>query len=238
MAGWHAKATGGYTRTSKEGTDNANMMCVALLDEGWSLSSVCAMLGNGAGESGLNPWRWESDDVPTVAEFQSWTSEQARSHGYGIFSFTPADKYVNSVNASQFSKWYGPNFSDRKGKASDGEAQTRYFIQTVASAWSHNLHDYYYDNFDEIGVNIDLFYDMTFDEFISGYRNGAEIPLAYLVGAFELCYEKPADWAAASSYQTRCENAVYWLTYFRETPPTPFIPTKKKMPLWMMMWWY
>ena len=219
---WHAKATGGYDRDSQEALDNSTMMCLALMSTGWSIKAVAALLGNGAGESGLNPWRWESDYVPTVAEFQGWTYQQARFHGYGIFGFTPASSYINSTNEQAFSQYgYAPNFSDRAGNASDGEAQTRYFISTVSQNWTHDRYSYYADNFSAIGVNISAFYYLTFDQFKTGIDgNGNEIPIENLTGAFELCYEKPADWAAANSYAYRVSNAQYWYDYFINNPPS------------------
>lgn len=219
---WYAKRIGGYDRTSTEALANANMLANALRSDGWCTKAIAALLGNGAGESGLNPWRWESDYVPTYNEFANWSASQAQSHGYGLFGFTPASSYINSTNASQYSQWYAPNFSDRPGNASDGEAQTRYFKSTVSSNWLHNLFYYYDDNFVAIGVDISTFYWLTFDQFKSGYDgNGNEMTLAELTGAFELCYEKPADWAAANSYNYRVSNAEYWYSVLEPTPPTP-----------------
>lgn len=214
---WHAKVRGGYSRDTQEALDNARMMAAVMRTQGWSLKAIAAMLGNGAGESGLNPWRWESDDVPTYSEYQSWSSEEARSHGYGLFGFTPASKYIEGGKSYE---GYAPNFSDRAGNASDGAAQTSYFSATVGSSWSHSNYSYYADDFAEIGVDINDFYYISFDEFKAG---GSSI--ANLTGAFCLCYEKPADWAAASSYTTRVNNANYWynklgaLVWTRNTLP-------------------
>ena len=220
---WHAKSTGGYDRTSQEALDNAYMLATALVSEGWTLQAIAALLGNGAGESGLNPWRWESDYVPTYNEFLGWSGQVAQQHGYGIFGFTPASSYINSANEQAFANYgYAPNFSDRAGSPSDGEAQSRYFITTVAANWTHNLFNYYVDDFSAIGINISAFYYLTYDQFKTGKdSNNNDIPLADLTGAFELCYEKPADWAAASSYNYRVSNANYWYQVLILNPPTP-----------------
>ena len=220
MCAWHAKVTGAYARDSQEALDNVKMIAQALLGEGWSHYSVAALLGNGAGESGLNPWRWESDYVPTYNEFLSWQGSVAQQHGYGLFGFTPASSYINSNNEQTYTRYgYAPNFSDIAGNARDGEAQLRYFITTVSPNWTHYLYSYYWDNFNDIGVNIDNFYFMTFSEFTSGKdANDNDIPLDYLTGAFELCYEKPADWAAASSYNYRVSNAQYWYDVIKDIP--------------------
>lgn len=220
---WNAKQTGSYDRASVEGQENADMIASVLASAGFSIAAISALMGNGAGESGLNPWRWESDYVPTYSEFANWSYEQARVHGYGLFGFTPASTYINSANQSQYAEYgYGPNFSDRAGNPEDGEAQTLHFSNTVEANWVHNLYNYYLDDFAGIGVDINDFYFLTFEEYKTGlYSDNTEIPLEFLTGAFELCYEKPADWAAASSYQYRVSNAIYWYTYFQGHPPSP-----------------
>jgi len=122
---WHCKARGGYSYTSDDGYDNMAEMCSKLmLDYGWTLEACCGMLGNVAGEGGLNPWRWEDDNV------QSYSSAQTTSKGMGLIGWTPARKYCDPTN-SFFPEWdlstfrgYGPNFSDRQGNRLDGNAQT------------------------------------------------------------------------------------------------------------------
>ena len=55
---WHAKPMGSYSMKSTEGNDNACLICSRLmLDFGWTLEACCGMLGNIAGEGGLNPWQ-------------------------------------------------------------------------------------------------------------------------------------------------------------------------------------
>lgn len=220
---WHANVTGGYDRTSQEALDNAYMLATSLVSEGWTLQSIAALLGNGAGESGLNPWRWESDYVPTYNEFLSWQGQTAQQHGYGIFGFTPASSYINSNNEQTYGRYgYAPNFSDIAGRPSDGAAQTMYFITTVSANWTHNLYNYYADDFSAIGVDISTFYYITYDQFKAGKDGGGnDLSLAELTGAFELCYEKPADWAAANSYNYRVSNATYWYQVLEDNPPTP-----------------
>lgn len=235
---WHCKRTGSYTTSSIEGQDNANEIASYLLGIGWVLSAICAFLGNGAGESGLNPWRWESDNVPTRSTFENWTPTEASTHGYGLLQFTPANKYINNSNQSAYTALgYGPNFADRVGSLSDGTAQLAFFADTFASSWLHGLYNYYYDDFQNINVDINDFYYISDAQFILGQDDqGRSTSIDNLVGAFELCYERPADWAAAQSYQNRVVNAWNWWYYFQSYPPTPPTPQrKKKMPLWMLL---
>lgn len=223
---WYAKTTGGYSKTSTEGQANAAELTQALYALGWCPEAIAAMLGNGAGESGLNPWRWEGDAVqPTNGNL---------SIGYGIFQFTPASKYINNTTATQYRKYgYAPNFSNRAGQPSDGAAQTRWFGDHVGNDFKYELYGYYADDFAGIGVDISTFYYTTYDNFINGTdNNGNPLTLAQLVGVFELCYERPADWAAASSYWSRVSEAQWWYEHLPE--PEPPGPDPEDFPYWIL----
>lgn len=52
---------------------------------GITTNAICGMLGNFHVESGLNPGRWENDNVNDM------------DHGYGLVQFTPASEYINLV---------------------------------------------------------------------------------------------------------------------------------------------
>ena len=248
---WCNKSTGGYNTGSGEGRTNANKVVDILQPLGFSLSSICAILGNIQGESGLNPWRWQSDYVPTVSEFQNWTSAQAVLHGYGLFQYTPANKYINSTNYNTYyGLGYAPNFSDQTGGQYDGSAQLEYFNDTFSSSWisAQGNFNYYNNEFLLIGVDISAFYWTSYSDFKTGIKNGVQMPLDHLTGAFELCYERPNNVGAAQSYGSRCNYAQIWWDYFQQEPPTPdpdppLPPTPPtppynppgKMKLWMML---
>ena len=229
---WHAKATGGYARTSTEAIENASLLASALYNIGWCKKSVCALLGNGAGESGLNPWRWQGDYIASSTELATWTIEQLRQHGYGIFQFTPPTKYINSTNEVVYqSDGYSPNLSDSPGTAQDGNAQTVFFQDNVSQDWRPaDLYGYYYDNFINIGINISSWYYTNYQKFIAGTdNNDDDLTLYELVGVFELNYERPRDDYAASSYQYRCDNADYWMGIIPDPGPTP-----GNIPIWLL----
>lgn len=214
---WHAKIYGGYSTTSTEAVENVREMFNVLSSQGWSAGAIAAMLGNGAGESGLNPWRWQNDEV--LATTDTYYINNQTAHAYGLFQFDPAGKYINSSYAQALST-YGPNFSDRTGRASDGDAQTRFMAQQIPNDWSSNLYNYYADDFAAIGVDISTFYYMTFDAF----KAGTGYSIAQLTGAYELKYERPGDTYAASSYAHRVSSAEYWYNVIQgwgPVPPTP-----------------
>lgn len=244
---WYAKPTGGYASGSAEAEANVTEMAAYLFWDAtptWSIYAIAAMLGNGAGEGGLNPWRWEADQVPTYAEYQAWTPTQALSHGYGIFGFTTASRYIDNAQAQAF-PGYGPNFSDRAGLATDGAAQTFFMQMEAPSNWASQswVESYYGQVFlDELGMQVSRF-NIPYSDFVAADES---VSFFNLVGAFELHYEKPAAYwtnpqtgvvqhPATDSIGYRYNAARNWLQWLQEHPPGPIHRKRKGLPLWMML---
>lgn len=238
MSTWHAKTAdmSGYLPiTSPECRDNGTEMARVFYNAGWSLLAISAALGVWSHESGLNPWSWEGAHTPTVSEFQSWTPQQARVHGYGLAGFTPPSLYINQDNASL--EGYAPNFSDRPGQPSDGNAQTLFLTSLVERGWTHNLYNYYNNAFNASGLwprdYISRFYWMTFEEFKTEHRS-----IDDLTGALLLCFGKGNAEGSALSLASRQQDAQGWYEYFTENPPGPPGPTPaqyKSMPIWFYL---
>ena len=227
---WYAKPTYGYVDSSIEAHANALSIAEIMYAAGWIKECVCAAIGNASqGESNLNPWRWENNYIPTYSEFLNWTAAQAQTHGYGLFQFTPANKYINSQNQSLYPSSYHPNFSDSTGQAIDGDAQVRYLTDTgIYTDWMAASYAYYYNAFMNVGVDITPWYDTTLANFFNGVdNNGNALTLAQLTGVFELCYERPGDTYAANSYAARVSSAEYW---YNELPNPPTPSQYNKMP--------
>lgn len=229
---WYAKTIGAYADTSAEAIANAKEITALLYSGGFSKSAVAAILGNMAWEGGFNPWRWGDpvyiDFVPSYQQFQNWTYAQSLEHGYGLFQYTPANKYINNNSASLYPTAFYPNFSDLHGRPEDGEGQVLWFLANGQREWSDGLYNYYADNFSAIGVNISPWYHTTYANFIRGVNNsGVVLDLASLTGCFELCYERPNDSAAANSYYNRVNSANYWYGII-PNPPSPSF--NKSMP--------
>lgn len=125
VSAWQAKQTGGYARTDPEALQNALCTYRKLSALGWSLNAICGVYGNMEAESGYNPWRWESDDVPSYPS--------TPSYGYGLPQFTPSSKYISDSHAQSYAG-YSPNWSDHAGTPNDGDAQLEFI---------HNYADYY-----------------------------------------------------------------------------------------------
>lgn len=150
---WHAKSIGPYANLSEEATDNAQEIASILIDVfGWTLEAAAGAIGNMYYESGLNPWRWESNHLLTKQQAidgyvpSGWNY----SPGYGLIGWTPARKYqINNASTSGGIIWfpnydqesypgYGPNWSDVAGNIADGAAQVT-LLATAMSRGSGNI---------------------------------------------------------------------------------------------------
>ena len=136
-ASWHAHTYGGYSRTSNEAFENAICTYRKLSSAGWTLNAICAVYGNMEAESGYNPWRWESDSVPSYPS--------TPSYGYGLPQFTPSGKYISSSYAQGY-QGYAPNWSDHQGNANDGDAQLQ-FIDEHADYYSTSAYPLSYSEY-------------------------------------------------------------------------------------------
>ena len=122
---WHNKNTGAYAEGTTEFEENCNEIWHVLEPLGWTKNAVSAICGNFAHEGGMNPWRWESDNVLNYGNPAIATS---RTNGYGLAQFTPPGKYILDSRAQTLSG-YGPNYSDYPGSSNDGEAQVLFIDQ-------------------------------------------------------------------------------------------------------------
>lgn len=70
--------------TEEQMETNAVYIYNSMSSTGWSLESICGMLGNMQVESTLNPGRWEND-LP---------ESEPTGHGYGLVQWTPYTNYT------------------------------------------------------------------------------------------------------------------------------------------------
>jgi hypothetical protein len=185
---WVNQKYGGFSQSSAGAESNVIMFRDILQPIGWSLSAIAALAGNSEYEGGLNPWRWESDDVLSYGDPLIDTSY---SHGYGLFQFTPAGKYISDTRAQALTG-YGPNYDDVTGSQNDGTAQLL-FVNSYA--------DYYPTST----------YPLTFAEF----KTSNQTP-EYLAAAWVYNYERPAD--PAATITGRQTAARYWYDFLGGQP--------------------
>lgn len=71
---------------------NAIYIYNALIVDGWTLESICAMLGNMQVESSINSGRWENDVV----------GGDPTAHGYGLVQWTPYTNYTDWATSNGY----------------------------------------------------------------------------------------------------------------------------------------
>lgn len=195
---FHCKSTGGFAKESEQAYDNAMNIYYTLSNLGWSVNAICGLLGNIGTESGYNPWRWQSDKVPSTQEWPTWEL------GYGFVQFTPPKKYIGNTTAMRY-QGYGPNLSDSEGSYWDGYAQLQFvndnvdggYIKTsaypytysefkastddaatLARAWMHNYErPASYDTEDQRAADAAYWYDK-----LAGIQVGHSVTVDFLGG--------------------------------------------------------
>lgn len=199
---WHAKNTYGYLKESAEAIDNATEIANQLTGYGWTLAAIAAALGNQEGESGYNPWRWQSEDI--LSTNSPWIDKREPNvgHAYGLFQQDPAGKYIHRPYAMALPT-YAPNFSNQAGQPHDGNAQVNY-LHWICS--DPNGGEW------ESSGGRGHQYKMPYSDFITNSRGQS---IAFLTRTFFYGYER-GTWG-----ENRVTAANYWYEYFSGHPPTP-----------------
>lgn len=220
---WCAKPSGVYGYTSTEGRANIYEINTFFNNRGYTLESQAGIIGNVFGESGLNPWRWQSD-------------KYNRSGGYGLFQFTPAKNYIDGYSHIEH---YAPNLSTSSitsgASPTDGIAQLTVF-DSGAWGWKSSCWRTYWDK-----DSYPSLYAVR-NEILNIYGNGSSLTMSqfkdidnvyYATFAFLACFEGPA----VPNLSKRYEYAIDIYTMLTgDTPIDPHPPTrKKKMPLWLYL---
>lgn len=257
---WHAKNVGGYSIGDTEANENCVEIYNYLNALGYTLEAVCAVIGNINRECGFNPWQWETwygyNSRITTSNYKY------QSGGYGLMQFTPypptpypnTQPYVDS-SIARANSYYAPNFYDRPGSPSDGNAQL-YFMdyqiftqqprEWFAQSPGSGQYNAYLNALANIGIDYTRFYNMTGTQFKNG--SGPDPNIVYnktdWVGAFATCYLRPTSTYLARDWNVMINAYDYYYNYLSGIPPTPPDPpippgptptTHHKMPVWMMI---
>lgn len=83
MSEWITNESGVIGQAGME--NNAAIINDFFITNGWSTNAIAAILGNMQPESGINPARWENDNVGNL------------NGGLGLVQWTPATKLINWV---------------------------------------------------------------------------------------------------------------------------------------------
>ena len=193
-----------------------------MLDFGWTLEACCGMLGNIAGEGGLNPWRYEGDTILTYSQAASANS------GMGLIGWTPCAKYT--VPDSSWFPWdrstfdgYGPNFADRAGNIRDGNAQTELIGRCMTGVGNGN---FWVRGRSDIFGNV---HNMRADEYIVL----TDVQTAAV--EFLWCAEYPRSIIPpADPTATETRRKQYALNWYQHLIDIGFTPSHEGLPIWLL----
>ena len=204
---WYAQPSGGYTAASPEGTSNIRATYDYLYGEGFVYGSVVGMLCNIQAESGLNPWRWQSDTFDTT-------------QGYGLMQFTPASAYVYAAGIPH----HAPNMSTSVQTAGadpeDAMGQLYCFVNDTFNKWNSSCWRSYWNPSDypalySMSQNILALYGQGGSLSISDFAIINDIDDACF--AFLACYEGPL----VPNYDARIANKAGIETALQGYIPVP-----------------
>ena len=225
---WNAKPSGGYATSDQEYLDNITQINGFLNSKGYTLEAQAGVIANIYAESGLNPWRWQSDTYDIT-------------YGYGLFQYTPGSGYLDlsNQNIPGFSPSQDVTAVDPNATPEDGWAQLVVMDDDMLGKWygacwrTGQLYAQYWD----VNLYPNIYADVQ--TILTDYGNGSSITLAQfkLIDDIDLatlcflgCFEGPLDPFSnpshPSSYESRLgyANAIYSLLS-GDTPPEPPSPT-------------
>lgn len=239
---WHAKPKYGYDIDSTECVENVLEINGMLNNSGYTLEAQAGLLGCVYGESGMNPWRWQNDEV-------------VYTRGYGLFQFTPArGRYTNNgyvpgyfIDCENLSG-FAPNNSVSETVSgalpSDGYCQVNVVITDFLRKWTTGCWRDYWDSSEYPALyaksrNILNTYGSNGKLTQGQFATITDIGDATL--AFLACYEGPA----VPDYNNRLNYANTMYSYLSGVTPPPPTPepikppikptvTGRKLPFWMM----
>lgn len=209
---WHARQISGwsaYARTDQEAIDNGMEFLSILMSLGFTKEACAGIWGNVGNEGGYNPWMWEGNQQ--IASTDSYNLDVSRSHGYGLFQYTPASKYVWDATCQSFAG-FSPNYLDIAGTPNDGNAQV-YAMDYLARQG-----DYF--------INPNHNFPLSYSDYMSSTQSPE-----YLAEAWMWNYERPSTQYGEQSLPNRRADARYWYDLWGGVvPPTPTVSSKFK-------WW-
>ena len=224
---WHAKPSGGYSLSSSENYDNSMEIYGILYAQGFTVEAIAGVCANAQAESGLNPWRWQSDTVGSNY-----------GNGYGLLQWTPGRGYIYLPGTT-------PNLSTSSvtsgATPEDGARQIRAFYENNPAKWVSSCWRSYWSS-----SAYPEYYART-RYIVNTWGNGSSISLDqfknindcfYASDCFLACFEGPG----VPNYEARHSNASAFYNRFTgvdppEPPEPPEPPGPPEPPTDIELWW-
>lgn len=227
---WHAKPMGSYIMGSTEGDDNACLIASWLMiNFGWTLEAVSGMMGNIAGEGGLNPWQYEIAFTNQLGRIPTESEANSTGYGMGLIGWTPCRKWTDPN--SGYWPWdistfpgYGPNFYDKAGNTNDANAQTELIGRCMQGNGNGNFW---------IRGRIDV-HGVTHNIRAADYILLTDVDVAAVEFLWHAEYpgsiQPPSDPTATENRRKRFAQA--WYQHYQDIG---FVPSIGKFPFWLIL---
>lgn len=218
---WYAKPRGAYYYNGTEGKSNILEIGSYLSRNNYTVEAQSGVIGNVMAESGLNPWRWQSDIV-------------SLGGGYGLFQYTPASGYINLSGIPNHSPNMSTNQQTSGATPEDAEGQLYVFVNNTLGKWVSTCWRSYWDT-----TTYATLYQQR-QRILTEYGDGSIISMAQFARinnvwdatfVFLACFEGPL----VPNMSARFGNAqqAYEILTGSPIPPTPTYSSKLK--IWMMI---
>ena len=194
-----------FTRADQE--INAREIWGYFQAKGWTLFSVCGMLGNMESESYINPGQWQLGGIIEDPNPQN-------VEGFGLVQWTPWQKYVDS--SGWFGDWQaGPNWRADYIKQLDRIEYERQFDYENPNQGQWNS---YYDSW--YGYISFMYYTQMTDSTVTDEWFAKRMARIFFIG-----YER-GTWDDA-----RGDRAWVWYQYLSGAGP---VPPHGRLPNWLL----
>lgn len=222
---WYAKPRGAYYYNGTEGKSNILEIGSYLSGNNYTVEAQSGVIGNVMAESGLNPWRWQSDSVSLAG-------------GYGLFQYTPASGYINLSGIPNHSPNMSTSQQTSGATPEDAEGQLYVFVNNTLGKWVSACWRSYWDT-----TTYATLYQQR-QRILTEYGDGSRISMTQFARinnvwdatfVFLACFEGPL----VPNMSARFGNAqqAYEILTGSPIPPTPPpVPTySSKLKIWMMI---
>lgn len=222
---WYAKPRGAYYYNGTEGKSNILEIGAYLSRNNYTVEAQSGVIGNVMAESGLNPWRWQSDSVSLTG-------------GYGLFQYTPASGYINLSGIPNHSPNMSTNQQTSGATPEDAEGQLYVFVNNTLGKWVSTCWRSYWDT-----TTYATLYQQR-QRILTEYGDGSRISMTQFAQINNVwdatfvslaCFEGPL----VPNMSARFGNAqqAYEILRGSPIPPTPPpVPTySSKLKIWMMI---
>lgn len=176
--------------SESEMQNNALLVASFFRERGWSDQAIGGVLGNLQQESTINPGLWQNRTVG--------------SPGYGLFQYTPHQKYVS--------------YCEEQGYGFPPDPQLDPIYQMIYML--ENRHTYAGDLYIEYIPT--TAYPLTYAEYQTSTRPATELAVIWLYNVERPLYD-PAEEVRRSAY------AAYWYDYITRHEPEP---VHRELPAW------